>query len=112
MRYLTIQAFRKNTAQIRKDLQKELGIILTSRGKPFALMASVSPDRLAEEVAAYRHQRAPMLCEQTDADAKAKGTRRWTMREIEAEIARARAERRAEEEKPKTRKGTTAKHAN
>ncbi len=95
MKFVTIREFRNNTAAIRRELQTEREIILTANGRPFAMMTRVSPDTVEEEVVALRRARARILFDQVAAQAKAAGMDKWTMKEIDALIAKARAERRA-----------------
>ena len=94
MKFVTIREFRNNTAQIRRELQTEREIILTANGRPFAMLTPVDPDTVEEEVVALRRARARLLFDRVGARAKAAGMDNLTMREIDAIIARARAERR------------------
>jgi antitoxin (DNA-binding transcriptional repressor) of toxin-antitoxin stability system len=95
MKFVTIRDFRNKTAEIRKELETGREIILTANGRPFAMMTRVSPDTVEEEVVALRRARARHVLERIRAHAKAAGVDRMTPEEIDAEIARARAERRA-----------------
>ncbi|MBM4030947.1 MAG: hypothetical protein FJ291_04080 [Planctomycetes bacterium] len=95
MKFVTIREFRNNTAAVRKELQTEREIILTANGRPFAMMTRVSPDTVEREVLALRRARARVLLDEIRAQAKAGGMDKWTMEDIDALIAKARAERRA-----------------
>jgi len=95
MKFVTIREFRNNTAQVRQNLEEEQELILTANGRPFAMVTRVDPDTVEEEVAALRRARARLLLDRIRTHAKAAGTDRMTMQEINAEIARYRRERRA-----------------
>ncbi|MFW6163083.1 MAG: type II toxin-antitoxin system Phd/YefM family antitoxin [Planctomycetota bacterium] len=97
MKFVTIREFRNNVARIREELQSEREIILTANGRPFAMLTPVDPDTVEEEVVALRRARARLLFDRIGARAKAAGMDNLSMREIDAIIAKARAERRAGE---------------
>ena len=110
MRFITFRDLRENMAAIRKSLPAEHEMVVTVNGRPFAILADANEDTFEGKLKALRATRARVLFDRIGAHAKARGGRRWTMKQIDAEIAKARAERRAEEEKAKTWKRTTAKN--
>jgi antitoxin (DNA-binding transcriptional repressor) of toxin-antitoxin stability system len=95
MKFATIRDFRTKTAQIRRDLKKEREIVLTANGRPFALMVSVKPDTLEDQLLAIRRARFHMTLGQIQAQAKAAGLDQMSMDEIDALIAEVRREKRA-----------------
>jgi antitoxin (DNA-binding transcriptional repressor) of toxin-antitoxin stability system len=95
MKFVTIREFRNHTAAVRKELQTEREIILTANGRPFAMMTPVAPDTVEREVLALRRARARTLLDEIRAEARAAGMDKWTMEDMDAFIAKARAERRA-----------------
>ncbi|MBM4035966.1 MAG: type II toxin-antitoxin system prevent-host-death family antitoxin [Planctomycetes bacterium] len=95
MKFVTIRDFRNKTAEIRKELETDREVILTSNGRPFAMVTGLDPDSVEEEVIARRRARALLLLDRIQADAKAHGLDKMTMEEIDAEIAAARRERRS-----------------
>jgi len=94
MKFVSIRDFRNKTASIRKALATEHEIVVTSNGRPFAILAEVDEDTFEEKLAALRRARAHALLDRVHAKAKARGLDRLTMKEIDAEIAEARRERR------------------
>ena len=94
MKFVTIRDFRNRAAAIRKDLRTEHEIVLTSNGRPFAILADVDEDTFEEKLAALRRARANAALDRIQARAKATGAHRLTMPEIEAEIAEVRREAR------------------
>ena len=95
MKFVTIRDFRTKTADIRKDLDSEQEIVLTANGRPFAILAKVDEDTFEAKLAALRRARARDLLDRIRARARQQGTDKLTMAEIDAEIARARRERRS-----------------
>lgn len=95
MKFVPIRDFRNKTAAIRKALSDEHEIVLTSNGRPFALLADVDEDTFEDKLAALRRARARALLNRVRARAKETGASQLTMKEIDAEIAKARREKRA-----------------
>jgi antitoxin (DNA-binding transcriptional repressor) of toxin-antitoxin stability system len=95
MKFVTIRDFRNKTAAIRKALSAEHEIVLTANGRPIALLADVDEDTFEEKLAALRRTRAYSVLDRIQARAKETGANKLTMGEIDAEIAKARRERRA-----------------
>jgi len=93
MKFVTIRDFRNKTAAIRKALSSEHEIVLTSNGRPFAIMADVDEDSFEQKLAALRRTRAYAVLDRIRTRAKATGVDGLTMEEIDAEIAKARRER-------------------
>ena len=93
MKFVTIRDFRNKTSTIRKALTSEHEIVLTSNGRPFALLTDVDEDSFEEKLAALRRTRAYAVLDRIRTKAKATGVDKLTMEEIDAEIAKARRER-------------------
>lgn len=58
MKFVTIRDFRARSAQIQKDLPRYKELVLTSNGKPIAIMTAITGDSLEESLAAIRRSRA------------------------------------------------------
>ena len=95
MKFVTVREFRSNTANVRKELQTEREIVLTSNGKPFAMLTPVEPDTVEEEASAIRQARARLAIDRIRDHAREAGLDKMTMEDIDALIAEARRERRA-----------------
>ena len=50
MKFVTVRDLRNKSAQIRQYLSKEKEIVLTSNGKPFAIMTSASEENLEKSL--------------------------------------------------------------
>ncbi|MCD6416429.1 MAG: type II toxin-antitoxin system Phd/YefM family antitoxin [Planctomycetes bacterium] len=97
MKFVSIRGLRSNTAQLRKDLQKNREIVLTANGRPFALMTPVEPDNVEEELFAIRRARAQAALSRIRAKASADGLDRMTMGQIDAVIRKTRRGKRTHE---------------
>ncbi len=69
--------------------------MITSNGKPVALLSAVDEENLELEVAAWRRARAMVALDELHRRSLEKGTHRLTEREIEEEIKAVRRERTA-----------------
>jgi len=95
MKSITITELRADTAAVRRSLEAEHDIMVTVKGRPFALLTRVRPDTVEEEVMALRRARARVAIDRIRAKAKADGRDKMTMKEIDAIIADVRREMRS-----------------
>jgi antitoxin (DNA-binding transcriptional repressor) of toxin-antitoxin stability system len=58
MKFLNVRDLRGKSSQILKDLSKEKEMIVTSDGKPIAILASVTEANLENSLSAFRKARA------------------------------------------------------
>lgn len=94
MKFVTVREFRGNAATVRKQLETEREIVLTSNGKPFAMLTPVEPDTVEEEASAIREARARLAIDRIREHARKTGLDKMTMKEIDDLIAKVRRERR------------------
>jgi len=94
MRFITVRDLRNKPAQIRQSLLKEKDIVLTSNGKPFAIVTLTSEDMLEKNLAMMRRIRAERAVASMQRQSMEIGTDRLSLDEINAEIAAARKNRR------------------
>ena len=97
MKFVTIREFRGNASIMRKELEAEREIVLTSNGKPIAMLTPVEPDTVEEEVSAIREARARLAIDRIREHARKTGLDKMTMREVDDLIAKVRRERRGRE---------------
>lgn len=93
MRFVTIRDLRSKSVQIQRDLLKEKEMVLTSNGKPIAILTATSADRIEESLAMIRQVRAMEAVELMQRRSVEAGTDRMSLREINKEIAAARKKR-------------------
>jgi antitoxin (DNA-binding transcriptional repressor) of toxin-antitoxin stability system len=93
MKFITVRDLRGRSGQVWSQLARERDLILTSNGKPFAILSAVSEDSVEESLAAMRRARALAAVERMQSRSVAGGTDKLTLGEINAEIAAARKAR-------------------
>jgi len=99
MKFITVRDLRSRTAAIRKELATERDMVVTANGRPFAILAAVEPDTVEDDLVAFRRARFLATMRRVQARSKAKGMDKMTMEEIDALIAKVRAERHERERK-------------
>lgn len=58
MKFITVRDLRGRSGQVWTKLAREREVILTSNGKPIAILSAVSEDTLEESLTAVRRARA------------------------------------------------------
>ncbi len=86
MRFISVRDLRNRTAKVWDDLGREQDLVVTSNGKPVALLSSVSEETLEERLAGSRRSRALAAVEALQKSSLKSGKDRLTAQEIEAEI--------------------------
>ncbi len=94
MRFITIRDLRSKSAQIQRQLPKEKEMVLTSNGKPIAILSATSGDALEKSLAMARRIRAESAVASMQKRSMETGNNRLSLNEINAEIAAARKRRR------------------
>ena len=95
MRFLSIRDLRTKSAQIWKELPEQKEMIVTSNGKPIAIISSINEDDLEQVLSAFRQARASSAVAALQLESVEKGTDKMSLDEINAEIKSARAKRKA-----------------
>jgi len=95
MEFVTIRDLRLKPAEVWDKLRQQRELILTSNGRPVAIIAGVGENDVEETVAALRRARAQAAVSRLRRAAAERGTNKLSAAEIEAEIAQVRRERRA-----------------
>ena len=90
MRFLGIRDFRSNSAEVWKNLEKEKEIIITSNGKPIAILSSISETNLEESLKAFRQFRAMNAIDDIQNSSVIKRKNSICLNEIESEIEKVR----------------------
>ena len=95
MEFVTIRDLRLKPAEVWDKLRRQRELILTSNGRPVAVIAGVGENDVEETVAALRRARAQAAVSRLRRAAAERGTDKLSAAEIEAAIAQVRRERRA-----------------
>lgn len=93
MRFLSIRRLRSSSVRLWRKLSKEDPIVITSNGKPVALLSPVDEENLEREMAAWRRARALLALDELHRRSIEQGTHRLTEQDIEEEIRAVRRER-------------------
>lgn len=94
LRFVTIRDLRSKSAQIQRLLPEEKEMVLTSNGKPIAILSAVSKDTLEELLVAFRRARAMAAVNSMQTRSVELGADRISLGEINKEIAAERKSRR------------------
>jgi prevent-host-death family protein len=93
MKFLSVRDLRGKSAQIWKELPDEREMIITSNGRPIAILASISESNLEESLAAFRQARAVEAVASLQRRSVEQGTDMISINEINAEIKAVRKKR-------------------
>ena len=86
MRFVSVRELRGRSSAVWKALADEKELVITSNGKPIALLSATSEEQLEESLDAVRRARAQAaVAAIQDASLKA-GTQRLSLEDINAEI--------------------------
>ncbi len=94
MKFITVRELRGRSGQVWSKLARERNIILTSNGKPIAILSAVSEETFEESLAAVRRARAVAAVEQLQRQSVRAGTDKLSSAEIAAEVRASRKARR------------------
>lgn len=93
MRFVAIRELRLNPKKVWRALKKERELILTSNGRPFALITEIHEETLEEELAAVRRARMQLGLRKMQYAASQAGLDRLASSEIDHIISEVRRNR-------------------
>ena len=94
MKFLSVRDLRGNSARVWRELPSEREMVVTSNGRPVALLTAVDQNTVEQSLTAWRRVRATQAIFDIQRESARKGTDQLTMTDIDAEIARVRQVRR------------------
>ncbi|MHB8764503.1 MAG: type II toxin-antitoxin system Phd/YefM family antitoxin [Deferrisomatales bacterium] len=92
MRFVTVRDFRVNPARLWRQVEEE-DLVVTSNGRPIALLSPLDPDQVDETLALLHRLRAQMAVSRLRKVASDGPAGGLTDEDIEAEISAARRDR-------------------
>jgi antitoxin (DNA-binding transcriptional repressor) of toxin-antitoxin stability system len=95
MKFLSVRDLRSKSAEVWKGLAQEREMVVTSNGRPIAILSAVTDETLEETLAAIRRARAVAAVSEIQQRSLKRGKDAITPAEIDAEIAAVRRARRA-----------------
>ncbi len=93
MRFVSVRELRGQSAAVWKMLANEKDLIVTSNGKPVALLSAMSDENLEESLSALRRARAQVAATAMQQASVRAGTDRLSLQDINAEIDATRRQR-------------------
>jgi antitoxin (DNA-binding transcriptional repressor) of toxin-antitoxin stability system len=93
MRFVSVRDLRGKSAEVWKSLAEERELVLTSNGKPFAIITATDEASFERSLQAIRRARAAAAVRGMQDESRRRGSDRMSIAEIDAQIEAARAER-------------------
>ena len=93
MKFISVRDLRSKSAQVWKQLPQEREMIITSNGRPIAIIAAISDSDLEESLSAFRQMRAVEAVASLQRRSAERGNDKITMDEIDGEIKAVRRKR-------------------
>lgn len=93
MKFLSVRDLKTKSSQIWKDLPEQKEMVVTSNGRPIALLSSINENNLEQVLTAFRRARATNALTLIQYDSIQKGTDMISMDEINTEIGAIRSKR-------------------
>ena len=94
MKFVSVRDLRGKSADIWRELPEEREMVITSNGRPVAILAAVNESNLEESLAAFRQTRAIDAVASVQRRSVARGADALTSEDINAEIVTVREARR------------------
>ena len=94
MKFLSVRDLRGKSAEVWKELAGEGEMVITSNGRPIAVLAAVNESNLEESLSAFRQARAVEAVASLQRRSVEQGADKISMDEIDAEIKAVRRKRR------------------
>ena len=86
MKFISVRDLRGRSAEVWKELPMEREVVVTSNGRPIAILSAVSESNLEESLSAIRQARAAEAVMSLQRRSVEEGTDSITMEDIDAEI--------------------------
>lgn len=94
MKFLSVRDLRGNSARVWRELSSEREMVVTSNGRPVAVLAAVDESSVEQSLAAWRQVRATQAIADIQRESARKGADKLAMDDIDAEIKSMRQARR------------------
>lgn len=93
MKLLSIRDLKTKSSQVWKDLPEQKEMVITSNGRPIAILSSVNENNLEQVLSAFRQARAIEAVTSIQYESVRKGTDKITLEEINKEVKAVRLKR-------------------
>ena len=93
MKFLSVRDLKTKSSQVWKDLPEQKEMVVTSNGRPIALLSTINENNLEQVLTAFRRARATNALASIQYDSIQKGTDIISMDEINSEMGVIRSKR-------------------
>ncbi len=93
MRFVSVRDLRGKSGEVWKELAEERELIITSNGKPIAILSAVSEETLEDALRAIRRARAVAAVQTMQRRSVQEDRNKMSAEAIDAEIAEVRSKR-------------------
>ncbi|MFH2065025.1 MAG: type II toxin-antitoxin system Phd/YefM family antitoxin [Pseudomonadota bacterium] len=93
MKFLSVRDLKARSSKVWAELPEQKEMIITSNGRPIALLSSIDENNLEQTLTAFRRARATNALAAIQYDSVQKGTDTISLDEIDAEIKTSRSKR-------------------
>ena len=91
MKFLSVRDLKTKSSQVWQELPDQKEMVITSNGRPIAILSSTNENNLEQVLSAFRQARATNAVASIQYDSVRKGADKLTLSEIDAEIKDARS---------------------
>lgn len=95
MKFVTVRDLRGKTSELWRELEQERELVVTSNGKPIAILSATDEDSFETCLWTLRRTRASDALAKLQRDAAERGLDQLTPQDIEVEINKSRRKRNA-----------------
>lgn len=95
MKFVSVRDFRLKPGEVWKAAKQEKDIVVTSNGRPIAILTGVDEDTFEEELDIIQRARALKNLDTIQKDSVIRGTDKITDKEIQSEIGKVRKRKKA-----------------
>ena len=93
MKFLSVRDLKTKSSQVWKDLPDQKDMVITSNGRPIAILSSINENNLEQILSAFRQARAIEAVTSIQYESVRKGTDKITLEKINNEIKAVRSKR-------------------
>ncbi len=93
MKFLSVRDLKTKSSQVWKELPDQKDMVITSNGRPIAILSSITENNLEQTLSAFRQARAIEAVASIQHESVRKGTDKITIKEIDNEIKSVRSKR-------------------
>jgi len=93
MKFLSVRDLKTKSSQVWKELSDQKEMVITSNGRPIAILSSITENNLEQVLSAFRRARAMEAVTAIQYESVLRGTDKITMDEIDKEIKSVRSKR-------------------